>query len=65
MKIIIADNVRRLDDKYDSFLEFGLKMRYTTDYSDIDYLRSFDYDRYKDMLNKVDYDTYTLVKVKK
>ncbi len=63
-KTLISDEVRVLDNKYDMPSRFGERMFYTTDYSDIDYVRGFDYERFKDLYDKVNFDTYTTVKVK-
>ena len=62
---IIAEAVRGLDDKYSSPNEFAFRMRFSTDYSDIDYFRKKDYDECREILDKLDFNTHTRVKVKR
>lgn len=61
-KVLLAISVKELDSKYDYLLKFGDRMGYTTDYSEIDFYRSFDYDRFKEIYGKLDFDTHTMVK---
>ena len=58
-KTMLADEVRKLDNKYNPAYKFGDRMFKTYDYSDIDYIRSKTYDEYKDINNRVDFNTYT------
>ena len=61
-KVLLAIAVKELDSKYEYLLKFGYRMEYTTDYSDIDFYRSFDFDRFKDIYDRLDFDTHTRVK---
>ena len=64
-KTLIANEMSSLDNKYYSPSEFGTKMHYTEDYSDIDSYKKLDYDKYKDIMDKLEFNTYSKVKIKK
>ena len=63
-KTFIAEEVRALDDKYDAPEDFGYRMEYSTDYSQADYYRTKTYDEFRSILDKLDFDKHTKVKVK-
>lgn len=64
-KKIIADEVRYFDDKYDSPTNFGNRIQFTENYSDIDFFTSIDYDRFMEIYNSLDFNNHTKVAVKK
>lgn len=64
-KTIIADEVRELDNKYNSPSHFGYRIQFTEDYSDIDYFTKLDYDRFKEIYNSLDFSNHTKASVKK
>ena len=61
-RILIAEEVRQLDSKYDALLSFGDKLPYTEDYSELDYYKEFNYDRFKDIVDRLNFDKNTKVK---
>jgi len=63
-KTFIAGEVRELDDKYSSPTRFGERMNYTTDYSQADFYRTKSYDEFRSILDRLDYNTHTRVKIK-
>ena len=65
MKSSIADEIRLMDDKYIRPQLFPTRMNATTDYSDLDYLRSIDYEKFISMSEDVKIDDKTIVKTKK
>ena len=64
-KSIIADEVRNLDNKYESPEQFGYRVQFTDDYSDIDYFVNLDYERFKEIYNIIDFSNHTKASVKK
>ena len=63
-KVILADEVRSFDYKYNSPARFEVKSCYTDNYSDIDYYASVDYERFKEMMNLIDFNQHTQVVAK-
>jgi len=64
-KGFIAEELMKLDDKYDVPSDFGHRMCYTENYSNVDYYRNISYDNFMDMINKLDFSKYTMGQVKK
>ena len=64
-KTIIADEVRSLDYKYDAAEHFEVRSEYTESISDIDYLTSINYDRFKEIFNEIDFSNNTKSSIKK
>lgn len=64
-RCFIVDDIRSLDEKYKIPRTFGQMMNYSTDYSQSDFYKSKSYDEFKDILDKIDYNVHTIVKVKK
>jgi len=56
---LIANEVRKYDDKYNAPSEFGNKMCYTDNYSLIDTYIKFNYEKFMDIFNQLKFDTYT------
>lgn len=64
-KALIADEVRALDDKYDSPSHFYNRIGFTENYCDIDYYTNVDYDRFKEMCDLIDFSKHTKADIKK
>lgn len=64
-KSFIADDIRSLDDKYKIPKSFGQTMNYSTDYSQSEFYRSKTYEEFKEILDNIDYNVYTKVKIKR
>ena len=64
-KFLIADQVRSLDYKYDKPENFDDRISYTENFSDIDYYTSVDYDRFKEMMNSIDFNSSSRSAIKK
>ena len=63
-KCFIVDDIRSLDEKYKIPKTFGQMMKYTTDYSQCDFYKSKTYEEFKEILDKIDYNVHTKVKIK-
>ena len=64
-KGLISEEVRDLDDKYYSIGDFGNRMSYTEDYSRVDSFKRFNYERFREVLESLDFDKYTFGRVRK
>lgn len=62
-KSLIAEAVRDLDDKYSIPADFGRKMPYADSYSDLEMYKHFTYERFMEIINKLEFDKYTIGKV--
>lgn len=56
--LFLSEKLRLLDNKYIPLLNFGDSMYYTEDYSDIDYFKNLEYDKFKYVLDTLDYSNY-------
>ena len=57
-KMILSESLRQLDNKYLPLLQFSDSMFYTEDYSDIDYFKDLEYDKFKYVIDTLDYSNY-------
>ena len=64
-RTLLADELRLLDDKYENTKYFGCKIFYTEDYSDMGAYQDMTYDRYREIMDKLDFNTNIKAKVKK
>lgn len=64
-KTLIANEICNLESKYYPPSQFGSKMHYTDDYSDLDSYKKLDYEKCKDIIGQLDFNNYTKVKVKR
>ncbi len=64
-KGLISEEVRDLDDKYYSIGDFGNRMSYTEDYSRVDSFKRFNYERFREILESLDFGKYTFGRVRK
>ena len=64
-KILIAEIVREQNNKYESPENFESRISYTESYTDIDYYTSVDYEKFKKMLELIDFSNHTKACVKK
>ncbi len=62
-KMFLSERIRQLDDKYNQLLAFGDHMNYTEDYSDIDYFNNLSYDKFKEVMNALDFSDYVRTKL--
>lgn len=62
-KMVLSEQIRELDNKYNQLLVFGDRMSYTEDYSDIDYFNNLSYDIFKEVMNVLDFSDYVRCKL--
>ena len=62
-KMILSEQIRELDNKYKPLLIFGDNMNYTENYSDIDYFNDLSYDKFKEVMNALDFSEYVRCKL--
>ncbi len=63
-KSVIAQEVRILDERYEIPYDFGNRVIYTEDYSDIEFLKKFTYERFMEIISKLEFDRYTTARVR-
>ena len=61
--MFLSERIRQLDDKYNQLLAFGDNMCYTDDYSDIDYFNNLSYEKFKYVIDTLDYSNYVRCKL--
>ena len=64
-KEIIANEIRKMDDKYGHINDFPLKLYYTDSYYDTDFYSSINYDKFMDTISLFDFSNYSVGEVKK
>lgn len=64
-KCEISEEIRNLDYKYVSPSEFGNNMFYTENYSDLENYKKMNYDRFLEIMDKIDFNNYSIGAVKK
>lgn len=62
-KMVLSEKIRELDNKYGQLLSFGDNMCYTDDYSDIDYFNNLSYEKFKYVIDTLDYSNYVRCKL--
>ncbi len=60
----IAEEVRNLDDKYGNPADFGKRLAFTDNYSDLEIYKKLTYERFMEILNMLEFDKYTIGKVR-
>lgn len=64
-KGLIANEIRKMDDKYNHIESFPERVYYTDEYSNIDFYRRVGYDEFMSMYQLLDFNNHTIGEVKR